>query len=161
VSELAFLSPDRATAEVSARSPLDRALARAGDVEDLSLATGVLEVRGDLDGLAEGEVIRLAPTRALVLCPAGKTAALRAKLRKRFLTTDLSAGWAGMRVRSEAAMRRVTHLDLDDLPAMGALANVQALVICDEDDTFRVYVPQEYGHHVAEVIVDALEGVKR
>jgi hypothetical protein len=44
---------------------------------------------------------------------------------------------------------------------MGALANVQALVICDEDDTFRVYVPQEYGHHVAEVIVDALEGVKR
>jgi len=160
VSELAFLSPDRATEEASAHSPLERALAHAPDeIEDLSLTTGVLEVRGEPGAVKGGEVIQLTPTRALVLCPYERTAEIRQKLRKELFTIDMTAGRAGLRVRSEAVMRRVTDLDLDDLPAVGALAHVQALVLRDDEDTFRVYVPQEYGHHVAEVIADALAGL--
>jgi sarcosine oxidase gamma subunit len=160
MSELAFLSPDRATEEATARSPLERALAHAPEeIEDISLSTGVLEVRGDVVGLDVGEVIRLAPSRALVLCGSEQTAQIRQKLRKRFLTIDLTAGWAGMRVRGEAVLRRVTDLDLDDLPAVGGLAHVQALVLRDDQESFRVLFPQEYGHHVAEVLVDALEGL--
>jgi sarcosine oxidase gamma subunit len=162
VSDLAFLSPDRATPEASARSPLERALARApASVEDLSLATGVLDVRGAVESVEHGEVIRLTPTRALVLCDAARTAELRQKLRRRFLTIDVSAGWAGLRVRGTTVLRRVTDLDLEDLPAVGALAHVQALVLRDDEETFRVFVPQEYGHFVAEVILDALEGLSR
>jgi heterotetrameric sarcosine oxidase gamma subunit len=161
LSDLGFLAPTRAAEEATPRSPLERALAHAPDeIDDLTLATGVLEVRGDVDELAEGEVVRLTPARALVLCAAGETTALRAKLLPRFRTVvDVSAGWAALRVRGETALRRVTDLDLDGLPAVGALAHVQALVIRDEAETFRVLVPQEYGHHVAEVLVDAFEGL--
>jgi heterotetrameric sarcosine oxidase gamma subunit len=162
LSDLGFLSPSRAAEGATPRSPLERALAHAPEgIDDLTLATGVLEVRGDVDELAEGEVVRLTPTRALVLCPAGETIALRAKLLPQFgAVVDVSAGWAAMRVRGETPLRRVTDLALDNLPAVGALAHVQALVIRDGAETFRVLVPQEYGHHVAEVLVDAFEGLR-
>lgn len=163
MSDLAFLSPDRATAEASLRSPLERALARAPEgIDDISLTTGLLEVRGEVEGLsADGaEVLRLTPGRALVLCPFEKTAALRTTLRGRgFLVVDMTGGYAGMRVRGETAMRRVTDLDLDDLPSAGGLAHVQAIVLRDDEETFRIFVPQEYGHHVAHVVADALEGL--
>jgi heterotetrameric sarcosine oxidase gamma subunit len=161
VSDLGFLSPSRAGEEAVARSPLERALAHAPrGIEDLSLATGVLEVRGDVEALGEGEVIRLTPTRALVLCPAQDTTALRAKLSRRYRAViDVSAGWAAIRVRGAAVLRRVTDLDLQRLPAVGGLAHVQALLIRDGEDTFRVLVPQEYGHHVAEVLSDAIVGL--
>jgi sarcosine oxidase gamma subunit len=162
VSDLAFLSPDQASGEAALRSPLERALAHAPEgLEDISLTTGKLEVRGDVDGLeADGfEVVRLTPGRALVLCDYERTARIRKKLRKQFLTLDMTGGWAGLRLRGEALMRRVTDLDLADLPAAGALAHVQAIVLRDDEETFRVFVPQEYGHYVAEVIADALEGV--
>jgi sarcosine oxidase gamma subunit len=38
-------------------------------------------------------------------------------------------------------------------------AHVQALVVEDGDETFRIYVPQEYGHYVAEVLIDAARGL--
>jgi sarcosine oxidase gamma subunit len=162
MSDLAFLSPDRATSEAKARSPLERALVGApDDLEDLSLATAVLDVRGPVETVEDGEVIRLTPARALVLCDAERTAELRQELQRRFLTIDMSAGWAGLRVRGPTLLRRVTDLDLDELPAVGSLAHVQALVLRDDEETFRVFVPQEYGHYAAEVILDALEGLSR
>jgi heterotetrameric sarcosine oxidase gamma subunit len=161
VTDLSFLSPSRAAEEASPRSPLERALAHApAEIEDLSLAVGVLEVRGDVDALAEDEAVHLTPNRALVLCPASETTAVRAKLLPHLRTVvDVSAGWATMRVRGEAVLRRVTDLDLNELPAIGPLAHVQTLVIRDDEDTFRVLVPQEYGHHVAEVLADAFAGL--
>jgi hypothetical protein len=36
---------------------------------------------------------------------------------------------------------------------------VQTLVIRDEGETFRLFFPQEYGHSVAEIVIDALEGL--
>jgi sarcosine oxidase gamma subunit len=96
-----------------------------------------------------------------VLCASTETGALRAKLLTQFRAViDASAGWAALRVRGEVVLRRVTDLDLEDLPAAGPLAHVQALVIRDGEDTFRVLVPQEYGHHVAEVLSDAIAGLR-
>ena len=159
MSHLDFLSPDLATADAVWRSPLERALAHAPEgVEDLT-RTAVFEVRGDVDGL-EGEVVRLTPERAYVLCPFEDAGRVRTRLTGAGrLVVDVSAGWAGLRVRGETLMRRLTDLDLNGLPAIGTLAHVRALVIRDEGDSFRLYFAQEYGHSVAEAVIDAAEGL--
>jgi sarcosine oxidase gamma subunit len=158
---LDFLSPDRADAEARWRSPLERALEHAPpEVADISL-TGKLDVRGDLDSFdaKSVELVRITPERGLVLCDFTKTAAVRAKLADRFLVVDLSGALAGLQLRGEALMRRLTDLDLDSLPAVGAVAHVQAYVLGDDAETFRVFFPQEYGHYLTEVVVDAVEGL--
>jgi sarcosine oxidase gamma subunit len=159
---LDFLSPDRADAEARWRSPLERGLEHAPpEIADLSL-TGKLDVRGDLDSFdAKGvELVRITPERGLVLCDFTKTANVRARLADRFLVVDLSAALAGLQLRGEALMRRLTDLDLDSLPAVGAVAHVQAYVLRDDAETFRLFFPQEYGHYLAEVVVDAAEGLR-
>lgn len=162
MTHLDFLSPDLASADARWASPLERALAHApAGIEDLS-RTGVLEVRGELDGLDAGgaEVVRLAHERALVLCPFEEAGRLRTRLAgTRRLVVDLSAGWAGLGVQGETLLRRLTDLDLDALPAAGIVAHVHALVVRDEGDVFRLYFPQEYGHSVAEAVIDAAEGL--
>ena len=160
MSDLGFLSPSRATDAAVWRSPLERALAHApAEIEDVS-RTGKLEVRGDVASIADGEVVRLTPRRALVLCPWEETTALRARLRSEgFHVVDQTAGYAGLRVRGATLMRRLTDLALDRLPAAGALAHVQAIVLRDDEHTFRIFVPQEYGDYVAEVVVDAAQGL--
>jgi len=162
MSELGFLSPARASAEAVWRSPLERALAHAPvGIEDVS-RTGILDVRGEVshfdgDGF---EVVTLTPGRALVFCNFEDVPVLRAKLRQQFRAVmDQSAGYAGLRIQGPTLMRRLTDLDLEDLPAVGAFAHVQGIVLRDDEHTFRVFVPQEYGHYVAEVVVDAAEGV--
>ena len=159
---LDFLSPDLASPEAQWRSPLERALRNApAEVADVSL-TGKLELRGDIDALeATGfELVRITPTRALLLCDFTRTAQLRDELGEQFLVIDVSARLAGLRVRGEAVLRRLTDLDLDDLPAVGALAHVQGYVLRDDEETFRLFFPQEYGHYLGEVVVDAVEGVR-
>jgi sarcosine oxidase gamma subunit len=162
MSHLDFLSPGLAASDAVWRSPLERALAHAhAGVEDLS-RTGVLEVRGELNGLEAGgaEVVRLTPERALVLCRFEEAGGLCARLASDGrLVVDVSAGWAGLRVEGETLMRRLTDLDLDRLPAIGPLAHVQALVLRDTGEIFRLYFAQEYGHSVAEAVIDAAEGL--
>ena len=159
---LDFLSPDRADAEARWRSPLERGLEHAPpEIADISL-TGKLDVRGDLDSFdAKGvELVRITPERGLVLCDFTKSANMRAKLAERFLVVDLSAALAGLQLRGEALMRRLTDLDLGSLPAVGAVAHVQAYVLRDDAETFRLFFPQEYGHYLAEVVVDTAEGLQ-
>jgi sarcosine oxidase gamma subunit len=159
MSHLDFLSPDLAAADAVWRSPLERALAHAPEGVDDLTRTAVFEVRGDIDGL-EGEVVRLTPERAYVLCPFEDAGRVRTRLTGAGrLVVDVSAGWAGLRVRGETLMRRLTDLDLNALPAIGTLAHVRALVIRDEGDSFRLYFAQEYGHSVAEAVIDAAEGL--
>jgi hypothetical protein len=164
VSHLDFLSPDLASADAAWHSPLERALAHAPrGIEDLS-RTAVLDVRGELDGLEAGgaEVVRLTPERAMVLCSFEESGDLRSRLAgDGRLVVDVSAGWAGLRVEGEALMRRLTDLDLDALPAVGSLAHVHGLVVRDEGETFRLYFPQEYGHSLAETVLDAAEALRR
>jgi hypothetical protein len=167
VTALDFLSPDLATPDVAAaqgawRSPLERALRDApAEVSDISV-TGKLEIRGDVGTLKSRalEIVPVTAERALVLCDFTKTGEIRAKLAERFIVIDMSAALAGLQVRGETAMRRLTDLDLDDLPAVGSVAHVQAYVLRDEGELFRLFFPQEYGHYLAEVVVDAVEGAR-
>ena len=167
MTSLDFLSPDLATPDVAStqgawKSPLERALQHAPpEVLDVSV-TGKLEIRGDVSTLKTRalEIVQVTPERALVLCDFTKTADVRAKLSERFLVVDMSAALAGLQIRGEKLMRRLTDLDLDELPAVGAVAHVQAYVLRDDGDVFRLFFPQEYGHYVAEVVVDAAEGAR-
>jgi hypothetical protein len=156
-AELEFLSPDRAGSEAVWRSPLERALHEApATVRDVS-RTGKLEVRGAVDTL-EG-AIRITDRRALVLCDYGDLAVTREQLRSTFLVLDVTAALAGLELVGEAVLRRLTDLDLDDLPAVGPVAGVQAYVLREGDDRFQIFFPQEYGDYVAEVVLDALAGL--
>lgn len=163
MSELEFLSVDRVESgngfEPSFSSPLERALADApADIRDIS-RTGKIEVRGDIESLDAADVVRLSPRRALVLCAPDETAELRARLRARFdHVLDVTAALAGLAVSGERLLRRLTDLDLDSLPAAGAVAQVPAIVIRNGDE-FRIFFPQEYGHYVATVVVDTAAGL--
>jgi hypothetical protein len=160
VSGLAFLSPGRATAAAMWRSPLERALRDAPpEITDHSL-TGKIEIRGDLPASVKGgELVRITPIRGLVLCDFTKTVELLEKLSQDYLAIDVSATLAGLSVRGEALMRRITDLDLDALPAAGAVAHIQAVVTRD-GDSFALWFGQEYADYLAEVVVDAHEGLR-
>jgi hypothetical protein len=159
VSDLAFLSPGRASAEAAWRSPLERALREAPPgISDLSL-TGKIEIRGDLPRSVKGaELVRITPNRGLVLCDFTKTIELLEKLSIDYVATDVTGTLAGLSVRGEALMRRITDLDLDDLPAAGSVSHVQAVVTRD-GDSFALWFGQEYSDYLAEVVLDAHEGL--
>ncbi len=73
---------------------------------------------------------------------------------------DLSAAWAALEIEGagvERVMRRLTELDLDALPLVGALSHIRALIARPADDRFLIVFPQEYGHYLWEVVVDAAE----
>jgi sarcosine oxidase gamma subunit len=146
------------------RSPLERALAGADPslgIRDIS-RTGKIEVRGEVAELeVDGaEAVWITPHRALVICDYDEGAEIRRRLSERFLAVDVSGALAGLEVRGERLLRRLTDLDLDNLPAPGPVAHVQAIVLRDADETFRIFFPQEYGDYVAEVVVDAAEGLR-
>ena len=156
MTELAFLSPDQARSEdlfaPRFASPLARVLAGTTAVRDLS-QLGKIEVRADVDA----EVVRITPRRALVLCPYEQCAELRARLPGTVI--DMTGALAGLELEGERAMRRLTDLDLEALPAAGKGAEVPALVLRD-GPRFRIFFPQEFAHYVGEVVLDLLEGVE-
>ena len=164
MTELEFLRPPAsADLPVRALSPVARALAKADPtlgIEDISLSTAKLEVRGELGDFDLHEVVRIAPTRALVLCPIEEEADVYTRLREQgSFVVDLWAALAGLRVRGEKPMQRLTDLDLERLPAVGRVAGVRAVVLRDGDE-FRIFFAQEYGDYVTEVVVDAAEGLR-
>ena len=161
MTELAFLSPDRARSEdlfaPRFASPLARVLAGTTAVRDLS-QLGKIEVRADLDSIdVDAEVVRITPRRALVLCPYEQCAELRARLPGTVI--DMTGALAGLELESEHAMRRLTDLDLEALPAVGKVAEVPALVL-REGSRFRIFFPQEYGDSVVGTVRDAQEGLR-
>ena len=163
MTDLAFLSPDQADPLAVWRSPLERALAHVDErlgVRDIS-RTGKIEVRGEIAELDADGAVWITPHRAIVFCDYDEAAETRRRLSERFLTIDVTGGLAGLEVRGERLMRRLTDLDLDNLPAPGPVAHVPAIVLRDNDETFHIFFPQEYGHFVAEVVVDAAEGLRR
>lgn len=155
MTEFAFLSPR--LAETAYRSPLARA--PGGErLRDLS-ATGKVEVRGEVGPVEGAEVVQITPRRALVLCDGPATLGLLRRLRDgHAYVVDVTAAYAGLALEGVQVVRRLTDLDLDDLPAVGAIAGVPALLLRDGDE-FRLFFPQEYADHVARVVLDALEGV--
>jgi hypothetical protein len=161
MSELAFLSPGEARAEGGfaprVASPLARALEGARGIRDLSLA-GKLEVRGPsvewLD--ADLDVVRITPSRALIVCAPEECVELRRSLPG--LVIDVTGALAGIALESADLMRRLTDLDLAALPAAGKVADVPALV-SETEGSFRIFFPQEFGHSVVEAVRDLQEGL--
>jgi hypothetical protein len=159
---LAFLSPSRCEPG-TLDSPLRRALEGADPavVRDLGL-DGKVEVRGDLGlvaPLAEEELVRLSPRRGLLFTADDPAEAVERIRAAGVLAYDATGALAGLGIEGEQLMCRLTDLDLDQLPAAGPFAHVTAVVLRDEGGRFRVYVPQELGHYVAEAVVDALAGL--
>jgi len=161
MSGLSFLSPGHASAEAVWRSPLERALAEAPpDIADLS-QTGKIEIRGELPrSVRGGDLIRVTPNRGLVLCDFTKTVDLLEKLSHDYLAVDMTATLAGLSVGGEQVMRRITDLDLDALPAAGAVSHIQAIVTRD-GDSFALWFGQEYSDYLAEVVIDAWDGLQQ
>jgi hypothetical protein len=164
VSTLAFLSPSSCEPGTLA-SPLARALdgAERAAVRDLSL-DGKVELRGDLSLVrpdAGEELVRLSPHRGLLLTGGDPAAAIERLRAAGVLAYDVSGALAGLGIEGEQLMHRLTDLDLERLPAAGPFAQVTAVVLRDEAEAgrFRVYVPQELGHYVAEAVLDALAGL--
>jgi sarcosine oxidase gamma subunit len=114
-----------------------------------SPALRILEVRG---GVPDGS-IPIGRDRALVI---GEAAANL----DGFRVYDMSAALVAIDVEGEALMRRLTELDLDALPAIGAVARGTTAVIERlERDRFRLLVPQELAQYIADVVADAAEGI--
>ena len=143
----AFLAPGAAPVS----SPLARALDGAAGILDLSLVPK-LEVRGAAVGDLgpDVDVLQLTPVCALVV---GGPAAVPPGF-----AVDLTAALAGIAVRGEQLMRRLTDLDLSRLPAAGRLAGVHAFVF-ERDGEYRVFFPQELGHSVVGIVRDAQAGL--
>ena len=161
MSELEFLNVDAAARDATPTSPLARALSHADPrfgLSDISLETPKLDVRGDLDAAElDGDVVRFTPTRALVFGGTTHRAALRTR---GLFVVDLTGALAGLKLKDELLMRRLTDLDLDALPAAGSFAHVPATVLRDDREIFRAFFPQEYGHYVAEVVIDTAEALE-
>jgi hypothetical protein len=160
---LEFLSPSLCDRDLLV-SPLTRALAAIdnGRVGDLSLQ-GKVELRGDVDGVRPGpgvELIRLSPRRALLLVDGDAVPVIERLRDEDVYAYDATAALAGLAFEGETVARRLTDLDLDRLPVAGSFAKIGAVLIRDEGERFRVYFPQELGHYVAEVVLDAIEGAE-
>ena len=125
-------------------------------IRDVTASYRVEEGDGSLD-------IELGDGEHGVLPPTGKGQTLVASYRggagvRRDGFLDTSAAWGAIEVDGPGAstvMRRLTELDLDDLPAVGALAHVRALIARPGDERYLIVIPQEYGHYVWEAVVDA------
>jgi glycine cleavage system aminomethyltransferase T len=129
-------------------------------IADLS-HLGKIEVRGLAQRPDSREIVdwfQVRPDRALVLCQYRDCFVLRSSLARRAkLVLDQTAALSILAlVGPQAAdvLRRLTHLH--EFPAVGPLAHVTAHVLERAGGYWCVF-PQEYGHYVWEVAVDAAE----
>jgi hypothetical protein len=154
VSRLSFLSPHEA--EVAGVSPLRHVLGPAfTDVSHL----GKLEVRGDVGQL---DALPLGPGRALLVLEGDVLVERDRLVDLGYRVYDMTAGLAALEVEGEDLMRRLTELDLEALPAIGAIARgTTALIERLGGERFRLFVPQELGQFVAEVVTDMTRGLER
>lgn len=162
MSLLAFLCADEVADGVGLVSPLRHVAATSfTDVSGL----GKLEVRGDVAALepaAGEELLPISPGRALLVVE-GSTAAARERLATAgYRVYDMTAALAALEVEGEDLMRRLTELELERLPAIGSIARgTPALIERREGERFRLFVPQELGHFVADVVEDMARGLGR
>ena len=188
MSSLGFLSPDHARSDLGfaplLKSSMERRQRDAGasfaerdgwlvsvslpnEHEHLAHAAVVdlshlakTEVLGQIPASVVGETARhrITDDKAIVLCPFGQGAAVRARLQERGAAVlDVTAALSILAVvgpEAPAVMRRVTHLP--SFPASGDVSHVTAHVLV-RDGGYWISFPQEYGHYLWEVVVDAAE----
>jgi hypothetical protein len=160
---LAFLSTS-SCAEGTVTSPLRRALhgADSDAVRDLSLE-GIVEVRGAVDSVvaADGEeLVSLSPGRGFLFTDGDPLEVIARVRAAGALAYDATGAYAGIAIASEQVVRRLTDLDLEQIPTAGPFAHVTALFRRGDDGWIRVYVHQELGHYAAEAVLDAIAGLE-
>lgn len=118
------------------------------------------EVTGHVPPAVLGETLRRTITRekAIVLCPTAQGPAVRARLAEAGARVlDVTGALSALAVigpEAAAVMRRLTHLH--SFPASGDVSHVTAHVLpCSGG--YLLLFPQEYGHYLWEVAVDAAE----
>ena len=162
MTRLAFLSPENAAHTVVLASPLGRALGEG--VVDVSYL-GKVELRGAVDSAEAGrqeELLRLSPTRALLVTEGSAVAAVERLNGNGVRAYDVTAALAAFEVEGEDVLRRLTELDLSTLPKVGSIARgTRAVIEARGGGRFRVFVPQELGHYLVEVVLDTLRGLGR
>jgi hypothetical protein len=153
VTRLAFLSPHEAS--LPGVSPLRDVEPRSfTDVSHL----GKLEVRG---GVPDG-AIPLGADRALVVVDGDVRKVRDGLAAQGYRVYDMTAALAGLVVEGERLMRRLTELELDSLPVVGAIARgTPAVIERLEGERFRLFVPQELARYVAAFVDDAAEGLEQ
>jgi hypothetical protein len=159
---LGFLSPANAAGSVAVASPIRHAL---GDgVTDVS-HLGKLELRGPLDGVeaaAGEELLRLAPRRGLLVTDGSPLPALERLRSAGVRAYDLTAALAAFEFEGDDALRRLTELDPVTFPTAGSIARgTRAVLDARGGGRYRVFVAQELGHYVVEVVRDTLRGLGR
>jgi sarcosine oxidase gamma subunit len=154
VTRLWFLSPHEA--DVPGVSPLREVHPTAfTDVSEL----GKLEVRGDVRDL---DAIHFGPGRALVVVDGDVRAERDRLVDEGYRVYDMTGALAALDVEGDELMRRLTELDLEQLPAIGSIARgTTALVERRGSERYRLFVPQELGQFVAEVVEDMAKGLRR
>jgi glycine cleavage system aminomethyltransferase T len=136
-------------------SDAERNLASAG-IADLS-HLGKLDVRPAPAADLEGDGVttyRLSPRRALVLFPAAARAGVDEQLGSAPLVVDATAAYTVLALtgpEARALLARLTHLH--HFPSGGEIAHVTGHVL-PAGAGYRILVPQELGHYVAEVALD-------
>ena len=158
-----FLSPARCE-QGTTTSPLRRALdgADPAAVRDLSLE-GIVEVRGNVAAVPPAggeELVTLSPGRAFLFTEDDPALVVERVRAAGALAYDATGALAGLAIANEQVVRRLTDLDLAAIPTAGPFARVTALFRRGADGWFHVYVQQELGHYVAEVVLDAIEGLE-
>jgi len=133
---------------------------RTAGIADLS-HLGKIEVRGLATAPDSREILewlQVRPDLALVLCQYRDCFVLRSSLARRAtLVLDQTGALSILAVVGPNApdvLRRLTHLH--ELPAVGSVAHVTGHVL-ERDGGYWIVFPQEYGHYLWEVAVDAAE----
>ncbi|HEX4746628.1 MAG TPA: hypothetical protein VFU99_07060 [Gaiellaceae bacterium] len=165
----AFLSPSRCEPGTTT-SPLRRALGREGwsaylgdpeQIRDVSLQ-GIVEIRGDVAAVAPAageELVRLSPRRAFLFTDGDAPVTAERIRAAGVLAYDMTGAYAGVAIADERIIRRLTDLDLAQIPTAGPFAHVSALFRRGADGWIHVHVHQELGHYVAEAVLDAFAGL--
>jgi glycine cleavage system aminomethyltransferase T len=184
-SSLDFLSPDRARSDLGFRPLLRSSMERLqrdagatfaerdgwlvsvslpGESEHAAAGIADLSHMAKFEARGRGEAVsgegivwhQVSPERAIVLCPYAQSGWLRDRLERAFpFVLDQTGALAILVVAGPSAplvMRRITHLH--EFPASGDVSHVAAHVL-ERDGCFWIVFPQEYGHYLWELAVDA------
>jgi hypothetical protein len=126
---------------------------------------GKVELRGALEQIEPGpgeELVRLRDGLGLLITEGSPAGALERASRLGLRAYDVTSALAALEFSGEDALRRLTELDPRLLPMVGSVARDTRAVIQDRGDgSYRLLVPQELGHYVAEVVLDTLRGLGR
>jgi hypothetical protein len=162
MTRLAFLSPSAAGEGIEPVSPLRHAAAPG--LDDVS-HLGKVELRGPAESFETGageELLRLSESQALVVTDGSPAPALARLAQAGVPAYDMTAALAAFELDGDDALRRLTELDPATFPAVGSIARgTRAIFDSRGGGRYRIFVPQELGHYVAEVAADVLRGLGR